>query len=70
MSSHNLPSRQASFSYPGDSAVTIDEAGLGRHALLFVEQKPKDAERNPEAETETKPAVGGEGDSEDEMTPR
>ena len=31
---------QASFSYPGDAGVSIEASGLGRQALLFVEQKP------------------------------
>lgn len=36
-----MPSQnQASFSHPGDSGVTIEEAGLGKQALLFVEQIP------------------------------
>lgn len=34
---------QASFSYPGDAGATIEEAGLGKQALLFVEQKPTEA---------------------------
>ncbi|CAB1102447.1 unnamed protein product [Ectocarpus sp. CCAP 1310/34] len=55
---------KASFSHPGDSGMTIEEAGLGRQALLFVEQKPKGATGDSDGtvdEAEAAAAAGDEG---------
>lgn len=50
---------QASFSYPGDSgASSIEQAGLGKQALLFVEQKPTPAPTPAEASTATDAVTG------------
>ncbi|CAM9477769.1 unnamed protein product [Ectocarpus sp. 4 AP-2014] len=60
---------KASFSHPGDSGMTIEEAGLGRQALLFVEQKPKEAMGDSDGtvdETEAAAAAGDE-DAEQEL---
>lgn len=58
--------RQASFSYPGDTGVTIEEAGLGKQALLFVEPKPK--EPTPVAAEEAAAAAAGDAaDTGDEL---
>lgn len=48
-------SNQASFSYPGDSGASIEETGLGKQALLFVEQKP--------TPTPTEVATGAAGEA-------
>lgn len=64
--SPRTPRLQASFSHPGDSRVTIEEAGLGKQALLFVEQKPAEAIPPPGATEETAAAAAaaaGGGDS-------
>lgn len=52
---------QASFSYPADSGLSIEEAGLGKQALLFVEQKPIDMK-----ETETA-VTGAAGEAKEEL---
>eukprot|EP00903_Cladosiphon_okamuranus_P020027 g18395.t1 len=57
--SSTLP--KASFSYPGDSGVSIEEAGLGNQALLFVEQKPINT---AETETQTEAGAGAAGAAE------
>lgn len=56
---------QASFSFPGDSGVSIEEAGLGKQALLFVEQKPAEAATAAEATGEA--ATATESSVEDEL---
>lgn len=58
---------QASFSHPGDSGMTIEEAGLGRQALLFVEQKPKEATGDSDGTSdETEVAAADDEDAERE----
>ncbi|CAM9497580.1 unnamed protein product [Pylaiella littoralis] len=59
---------KASFSYPGDSGVTIEDAGLGKQALLVVEQKPEEACSTPGTteEEEAVPAAASEHAAEDD----
>lgn len=58
---------QASFSHPGDSGMTIEEAGLGRQALLFVEQKPKEATGDSDGTVDEAEAAAAAGDEDVEQ---
>eukprot|EP00752_Nemacystus_decipiens_P010534 g9380.t1 len=62
--SSTLP--KASFSYPADSGVSIEEAGLGKQALLFVEQKPTETVAETLADSSGE-AAEVESSAEDEL---